>query len=73
MREKIVDIGLKIILSWIFTVGCVAVDLSLLFFLIGIFQDIIIVGILLSIPIITFIIIFSITCFHYFIDTWKKQ
>jgi hypothetical protein len=72
MIEKIYDIGLKIMLSWFLTIGCIGEDLLLLCFLIGLFRDTIIGGILVSIPIITFIIILSITCFYLFIDTWKE-
>jgi len=72
MSEKIIDIGLRILLSWTLIVRCIGVDLLLLFILIRIFQDIFIGGIFLSIPVITFIIIFSITCFHVLISSWKN-
>lgn len=72
MIEKIYDIALKIMLSWFLTVGCIGMDLFLLYCLIGMFQDIIIGGIFLFIPIITFIIILSITCFNLFIETWRE-
>lgn len=72
MIKKILNICEKLFLTWLIIVVGITVDIALLVSLVKFFKEIIIGGIVLSIPIITFIIILSIFCYYMLIDTWKK-
>ena len=72
MIEKICDICERLFFTWLIVVGGITVDVALLVLFIKLFKDTVIGGIILSIPIITFIIILSIFCYYLLIGTWKK-
>lgn len=72
MIEKICDICERLFFTWLIVVGGITVDIALLVLFIKLFKDTIIGGIILSIPIITFIIILSIFCYGLLIGTWRE-
>ena len=72
MIEKIFNMCEKLFFTWLIVVGGITVDIALLVIFIKFFKDTIIGGIILSIPIITFIIILSIFCYYLLIENWKE-
>lgn len=72
MIEKICDICEKLFFTWFIVIVGIIINGSLLFSLIELIKVTIIGGIILSIPIITFIIILSIFCYYLLIDTWRE-
>lgn len=72
MIEKIFDICEKLFFTWLIVIVGIIINGSLLFSLIELIKVTIIGGIILSIPIITFIIILSIFCYYLLIDTWRE-
>ena len=72
MIKKIYDICEKLFFIWIIVIANITIDMGLLVLLIKFFKVTIIGGIILSIPIITFIIMLSIFCCCSLITTWRE-
>lgn len=72
MIEKICDICEKLFFTLFIVIVGIIINGSLLFSLIKLIKVTIIGGIILSIPIITFIIILSIFYYYLLIDTWRE-
>ena len=72
MIEKICDICEKLFVTWLIVIVGIIINGSLLFSFIKLIKITIIGGIILSIPIITFIIILSIFCYDSLIEIWRE-